>query len=197
MAKPLSNIEVVTLAVYLLGGDADYIDTEDIAVKANELSPSRFTWKKYPEQINIEKVRTSLSDAKKIKNGSYLLGLHTKGWLLSVKGLEFCKILSQDLQNTNLSELTQKKQLSLWQRREKIRMLSTTAFEKMSTNNEDTVSLREAETFFRLDEYVTGESRMKKINRIVTAFSDDPDLGLIVNKIAKKVSEKNDTKNRT
>jgi hypothetical protein len=36
-----SNIEIVTIAVYLLGGDSKYIDTEDIAVKVNELAPGR------------------------------------------------------------------------------------------------------------------------------------------------------------
>ena len=61
--KGLSNHEIVTLAVYLLGGDTQYVDTEDAAVKANELAPGRFTWRKYRDQINIENVRTFLSDA--------------------------------------------------------------------------------------------------------------------------------------
>ncbi|MFZ0829061.1 MAG: hypothetical protein WAO02_16730 [Verrucomicrobiia bacterium] len=49
-AKALSNHEIVTLAVYLLGGDSKRIDTEDIAVKANELAPGRFNWRKYRDQ---------------------------------------------------------------------------------------------------------------------------------------------------
>jgi hypothetical protein len=67
----LANHEIVTLAVYLLGGDSQRIDTEDIAKKVNELAPGRFTWRKYLDQINIENVRTFLSDAKKSKNGCY------------------------------------------------------------------------------------------------------------------------------
>jgi hypothetical protein len=73
-AEALSNHEIVTLAVYLLGGDSKRIDTEDVAVKANELAPERFAWRKYPNQINIENVRTFLSDAKKLKNEAYLIG---------------------------------------------------------------------------------------------------------------------------
>ena len=42
MAKRLNNQEIVTLSVFLLGGDTALIDTEDIAVKANELAPGRF-----------------------------------------------------------------------------------------------------------------------------------------------------------
>ena len=40
--------------MYLLGGETRRVDTEDIAVKANELAPGRFAWKKYPDQINLE-----------------------------------------------------------------------------------------------------------------------------------------------
>ena len=58
--KALANHEVVTLAAYLLGGDTQKVDTEDIAVKANELAPGRFTWRKYHDQINIDTVRKRL-----------------------------------------------------------------------------------------------------------------------------------------
>jgi hypothetical protein len=86
-AKALSNHQIVTLAVYLLGGDAQRIETEDIAVKANELAPGRFAWRKYPDQINIENVRTFLSDAKKPKNGAYLIEAGKDGWILTEAGL--------------------------------------------------------------------------------------------------------------
>ncbi len=69
--RGLTNHEIVTLSVYLLGGDTQYVGTEDIAVKANELAPGRFTWRKYRDQINIENVRTFLSDARIQKNGGY------------------------------------------------------------------------------------------------------------------------------
>jgi len=46
------------------------------------------------------------------------------------------------------------------------------------------VSRREAEAFFRLDEYVTGPSRERKLLRIVDNFADDPDLGDAVKQLA-------------
>jgi hypothetical protein len=49
-SKALANHEIVTLAVYLLGGEAQRVDTEDIAIRANELAPGRFTWRKYRDQ---------------------------------------------------------------------------------------------------------------------------------------------------
>ena len=68
MSNKVSNHEIVTLAVYLLGGASQFIDTEDIAMKANEIAPGRFTWRKYPQQINIENITAFLWDAKKPKN---------------------------------------------------------------------------------------------------------------------------------
>jgi len=71
--KVLTNHEIVTLAEYLLGGDTQYVDTEDIAVKANEIVPGRFAWRKFPNQINIENVRTFHSDAKNRRMEGILL----------------------------------------------------------------------------------------------------------------------------
>jgi hypothetical protein len=45
-AKRPSNHAIVTLAVYLLGGETQRIDTEDIAVKANEIAPGCFAWRR-------------------------------------------------------------------------------------------------------------------------------------------------------
>ena len=68
-AISLANHEIVTLAVYLLGGDTQRVDTEDVAVKANALAGGRFTWRKYPDQINIDAVRKRLWDAAKPEKG--------------------------------------------------------------------------------------------------------------------------------
>ncbi len=46
------------------------------------------------------------------------------------------------------------------------------------------MTAREAETFFRVDEYVTGEARERKVNRIAYAFGDDPELGPLVRALA-------------
>src|SRR5262249_5280318 len=87
MLDKLKNTELVTWAVYLLGGDQRRIDTEDIAVKAFQLAPSRLAWRKYPDQINLELVRVSLSDAKKAEQGGLLTGSGRTGWSLTQKGL--------------------------------------------------------------------------------------------------------------
>ena len=47
----LSNMEYVALAAYLLSAFEKPIDTEDIAIKAHEMAPERFCWKKYPDPM--------------------------------------------------------------------------------------------------------------------------------------------------
>jgi hypothetical protein len=119
-SKALSNHEIVTIAVYLLGGDTQRIETEDIAVKSNELAPGRFTWRKYPEQINIENVRTFLSDAKKPKNGLYLLGAGKDGWILTEAGLAFAIERVKDLGAVGLSRKAMSPKERNFERRERV-----------------------------------------------------------------------------
>src|SRR5438128_1542724 len=90
--KLLTNprqFQLAAVAVYLLGGAERSIDTEDIAHKCHELAPSMFSWQKYKDQINLELVRVSLSDAKKEKNGRLLSGSGREGWRLSSMGLDW------------------------------------------------------------------------------------------------------------
>ena len=176
----LSNHEIVTLAVYLLGGDTRHIDTEDIAIKANALAPGRFTWRKYPGQINIENVRTFLSDAKKPKNGKYLSGAGKDGWILTSSGMDFAKQRLGDLGGSNLARKAISAKERNWLRRERERMLASEAFAKLTAGRQDAISAHEAESFFRVDAYVTGGSREEKILRTKNAFGDDPELGPLI-----------------
>src|ERR1039458_9976921 len=78
----LSNTDIVVIAAFRVGAAAQHVDTEDIAAKASEISPGRFTWKKYPDQINIDTVRKRLWDARK---RGHLVGSERDGWLLDRK----------------------------------------------------------------------------------------------------------------
>jgi len=187
MNKAFSNIEIVTLSVYLLGGDTSYIDLEDIAVKTNEIAPGRFTWRKYPDQINIASVAKRLSDAKNPKKGGYLLGSFKQGWMLSEKGLFFSRTREEDLKKVSLYRTPLNKKEILWKQRERERMLSSIAYEKLISDGFDSVTVQDAEAFFRVDDYVTGSARERKLVRIINVFGDDPDLGKFIKLLEKKV----------
>jgi hypothetical protein len=66
-------------------------------------------------------------------------------------------------------------------------MKKTSAFTKTLSGDEDKISKQEAEAFFRLDEYIMGNAREKKLNRYLNAFSDDAEIGKTVKKLATKV----------
>ena len=187
--KGLTNHEIATLAVYLSGGDAQYVDTEDVAVKANEIAPGRFTWRKYPDQINIENVRAFLSDAKKQKNGGYLRGAGKDGWLLTESGVAFAKDRVASLGGVDLSRERLSVKDRRWLQHERTRMLGSEAFVKFSAGITDVITMQEAESFFRLDAYVTGNGREDKIIRALNAFGSDPELGPAVKALAEKARE--------
>jgi hypothetical protein len=188
--KVFSNHEVVTLAVYLLGGESRYIDPEDVAVKANEIAPGRFTWRKYRDQINIDTVRKRLWDAKKPEKGGYLLGSEMKGWLLTENGLKFARKRIRDLKGADLSREPLKPKERQWLRTERARMLASEAFSKFQAGGVNAVTHQEAETFFRVDDYVVGKAREHKIVRTLNMFGDDPDLGQAVKELASKVRDR-------
>ena len=87
--RPYSNYEIVVIAVALLGGESEVIDREDVAVKVSSLAPGRFSWRKYPDQIDLDSVGVALRDAKKSKNGALLVGDNTSGWMLSRNGVKW------------------------------------------------------------------------------------------------------------
>ncbi len=82
----LTSSQIIVLATYVLGGERQPIDTEDLAVKANELAPGRFSWRKYPDQINLELVRVYASDAKHEAQGALMRGSGNEGWMLKQGG---------------------------------------------------------------------------------------------------------------
>lgn len=186
-SKIFSNQEIVTIVVYLLGGDAKYIETEDIAVKANEIAPGRFTWKKYHDQINIKNINAFLYDAKKTKNGAFLNGSEHDGWLLTESGLGFVKKNIRHLKGIDLSrERLTDKELK-WIKIERTRMLCSDAYLKYQHNEAERITPNEVDKFFHVDEYVGENKRKQKVERIFNCFKDDPELGDLVKSLAKQI----------
>lgn len=185
--ESFSNWEIITLAVYLLGGELQAVDTEDIAVKSNELAPGRFAWQKYPDQINLENVHKRLCDVRTPEFGEYLTGSNKTGWLLTKNGVQFAKDLLAESDFSQFAKKTYSFKETQWLRSERVRLLASEAFQKAQNGNLNTVTRQEAEAFFRLDEYVTGETRKRKVLRIVNSFGNDEQLGEIINDLAAKI----------
>jgi hypothetical protein len=177
MTRSLANHEIVTIAVFLLGGDRKSVDTEDAAIKAHELAPGRFSWVKYTDKIDREAVRKRLWDAKKPEHGGYLIGSDRKGWMLTAKGLEFAKAQLPHMKTASLSRTRMTAQEANWVRRERARLLMSEAFAKYTTRGAGSISTSEAERLLRLGDYVVGDARQQRLTRILNLFGDDPELG--------------------
>lgn len=188
--KSLSNYEVVVLAAYLLGGRAQSVDTEDIAIKSNEIAPGRFSWRKYKGQINIDYVRVALFDAQKNENGSYVTGSAKDGWQLTAAGAAFCDEMMKVAKDVDLSRDRGDRKEQMWARRERIRLLNEVAYQKFDGGNVEDVTLAELERFFRIDDYVIGNAREARLRRILNLFGQDPKLGKAVLALAKMLPTK-------
>ena len=183
----LSQVHVVTLAVYLLGGSERAVDTEDVAVKAHEIAPGRFSWTKYPEQINLELVRVYLSAAKKTSNGQLLTGSGRSGWTLTQNGWSFAKNAAPRMPSLALTRSRQDSRSgsideNRW-RRERNRITSSDAWNKWNDGIRE-LSLADAREIYRIDHYAVGDLREKKITRLRSLFREDKEVEPFLERLA-------------
>jgi hypothetical protein len=187
--KSLANHELVVIAAYLAGAQRASIDTEDIAVKANELAPGRFSWRKYKDQINIDTVRKRLWDATKIEKGAYLIGSEKTGWRLTKLGFDFAQRRVKGVMPENVGKQRKSKAEGVSQTREIRRMMQEAAFIKFTEGKSPEITKSEAERFFRIDDYVTGKSRIAKIERFRIIASNSKPLSLAIEFLSNLVRE--------
>jgi len=189
MRDSFGNFEIVTLALYLLGGEAASVDVEDAAIKADELAAGRFAWRKYPQRIDLKRVSTALFDARKEKNGAYVFGSDRNGWMLTERGLAFAREHVASLEHIDVARRAQSPRERQWERNERARMLADETFARFESDAK-TIAVSEAEAFFRLDDYVVGRARERKLTRFLNIFGDDVQLGAAVRALAEKVKGK-------
>jgi hypothetical protein len=182
--QELAQHEIVALAAYLAGSDRGNVDTEDIAVKANEIAPGRFSWRKYKEQIDLDLIYKHLWDLTKDDKGAYVTGSKKSGWLLTPAGAAFAEREVAKLESLQEARVKRPRNEEAWLNRERNRMLAEQAYRKVREGRESEISKVEAEKFFRLDEYVIGAARERKLQQAQNAFQSDNELGEAVTKIA-------------
>jgi hypothetical protein len=192
LTKSPSQTEVVTFAVYSLGGASRAVDTEDVAIEAHQLAPGRFSWRKYPDQINLELVRVYLSDAKKVEKGELLIGSGRTGWRLTQKGLKWAKDVGQSMSMLDASrDRMQSRSGSIdeqrW-RRERLRITSTTAW-RLWESGERQIPLADSKEVFRIDSYAKGDLREAKLTRVRSMFIEDAALAPFLDHLIKTIGD--------
>jgi hypothetical protein len=192
-----TNAELLIWAVALLGGGQKRVDTEDVAVKAFELSPKRFAWRKYPKQINLELVRVGLSDAKKAEFGRLLTGSGRTGWSLTRNGLALLRAARPRLRKIRTNKQDTRKSTSgsvdsARHDRERKRISSLAAWKRWSLGDR-TVVLTEAREVFRLDSYSTPSVRETKMTRLRAMFESDAELDAFLARLSDEIDKQEKT----
>jgi hypothetical protein len=188
-ADRLAHHEVIVLAILNLGGESSYVHTEHIAVEANKIAPGRFRWVHYADQINIHNIKTCLWKSKSSETGYLVIGSDKLGWMLTEKGREMARKLAVELPDIFPAISRQEDKNDKWKNGERSRLISSDAFKKFVQGGAESATKTEVEAFFRLNEYVTGDVREKKIARLLNVFGDDPELGNAVKALSKQLKQ--------
>jgi len=165
-----TNSDIAVMGVYQLGGALRHVHLEDVAMKAAELSPKKFCWKKYPEQINLESVRITLKNELRATKGR-VLGSIRDGYMLTPDGLSWylANAGSGDDQAL-IDEL----------HREVDRVKKTAAFSKTLAGKVEEVSIADIEALLRVDQYFTARKRRERAVALANAAVLDSELRLVL-----------------
>lgn len=182
----LSNAEILTLVIYWLGGAGTAVDLEDAAIEAFNLAPKKFSWLKYPDQIDLRVVQYGIRDACK-PDVNYLKGTSKHGYMLTQSGLDWAKQFDEKKQ---LSTMSRKMSPADLLDKERLRLKATRAYQKYAAGEKDKITVMDFREFTRVNDYFPEHIRMQRYSKIDNAAKDDADLqnvwGFIKNKFAEK-----------
>jgi hypothetical protein len=100
--EPISNVALVLSALHQLGGGEKFIDIEEVAISAFQLSPRRFAWRTRRDLPSWERVRTAFVHAnqqERRRGRPPLVIQNTTGtaWRLTADGVAFVQSNAQRL----------------------------------------------------------------------------------------------------
>lgn len=172
----LSNSQIVSLAVYKLGGETKAIDIEDIAVEAFKYFPERFSWRKYHDRIDLRAVQYALKDACFVENGEpYLTGSIKHGYMVTPFGKQFSLInklsLVEDPEKLFRSKSTNEK-IAL----ERSRLLNSKAYVKFIDNISEEITEIDFQDFTRVNEYFPEHARSRRYSLIENSVKENEKL---------------------
>ncbi len=181
--------QVVVLALADLRGARSWVDTEDIAMRARELAPAAFSWRKYPEQIDLDGVRVALTDAAKAANGHLVEGSVRSGWSLTLGGVRWVKANGRGLRRRLGSRVPARRDEQRAETRkralERGRVRRLLAWQAWTTGRE--VGFRQAQAVFRVDSETPQRDVHLKVQRMLELLGEDPDVGAFVGEMAEIV----------
>lgn len=182
----LSNSQIVTLAILELGGVAEAIDIEDIAIQAYELAPEKFSWRKHPECIDLRVVQYALKDAANGHKGEPLIkGSLKHGYMLTTVGLEWLEnnqLIDGELDKSSTRKQSTADKLSI----EQARLLTSTALSKFKSGKFEEIKYSDFQEFARVNDYFPEHVRQKRYVVIENATRGNPELEELWTQLTRK-----------
>jgi len=188
-----SKMDVIVLALDDAGGRGEAIDTEDAAIKAWELAPKAFCWRKYESQVDISTVRLTLRHAAEGKNGARVGGSMRAGWHLTPAGLRWLDSegprVRRQLGFTSPGSRGERRAETRHQAIEIQRLTRSDAYRLWKAGLP--VDPKQAAMAFRIDGYTTDRDRSLKSTRFIemATANGDAELHRFVQEMAAIASE--------
>lgn len=170
--QELSNIEIVTFAIFLLDGESQSIDIEDIAIKAFEISPMKFCWRKYPSMIDIRNVQYALKDASKA-TPPLISGSIKNGYMITKNGINLIEKVSKGKQNEIGVKPYRTKSKDAFIAIERVRLKRTTAYQKYISGKADEINERDYQEFVRINDYFPEHIKNQRLILIENSIVGD------------------------
>jgi len=167
--RRITGTRIAAVALLHMDGGERAVDSEDLAMKMAELAPGRFRWKKYPEQINLESVRSSVK--KMLETDPPLVsGGMRDGWMLTPAGIRWAMETPGVTSTPVLASLARGAAL----------LRQTDAWEKFARLTPEEITMYDARRFLKVDEYTSPRRRKERVQAISNIAAHDDDLGALV-----------------
>lgn len=149
------------LALFDLGGSVRPVGTEDVAMRAAQVAPRAFRWKRYPEQVHLEAVRLALKAGKE-HSPPLAVGTVRQGWQLTPEGVQAC----ESVRGTPPALLQE----------ETRRVSHSPAFRTWQGRGAVAVTKTELLDLLRVDEYFPEARRRERVIALLNAVRGNPEL---------------------
>lgn len=166
------------MALAKLGGTTTVLNTEDAAIAAHSIDRAAFGWKKYPDRVDLDAVRTTLRHEGEGKEPR-IEGSIQNGWHLTPRGVswvEMNRTLLVDPNNTvaPTSAATQRWRAETRGAGAAVNRVRTSEAFRLWRQGRD-FTPRQAAGVFRIDEYTPAKDRTRKTAQLqeLTRGSED------------------------
>ncbi len=169
MTARITGTRIAAVALLHMDGSEHAVDSEDLAMRMAELAPGRFSWKKYPEQINLERVRSSVKKMLEA-NPPLASGGVNDGWMLTPAGIQWACQTPGVASAPVLASLARGAAL----------LRQSDAWEKFARLVPEEITVYDARRFLKVDEYTSPRRRRERVQAVSNIAAHDDDLHALV-----------------